>query len=165
MKPTADASTDQPVDQSQAQTSPADDQIATLAAQSAEWKNKYLRALADYQNLERRVREDRMSDRQFATEAVLVKLIPMVDSLVLAQNHLADPGLGLVIKDVMMLLSDFGAQKIDVVGKQFDPGTMECTEVVEGKNGIVVTEVGAGYMLGTRIVRPAKVKVGQEKKS
>ena len=91
---------------------------------SEEWKNKYLRALADYQNL--------------------------------------DPGLDLTYKELLAVLEEQGVEKIEIVGRQFNPHEMECIEVIEGKNDEVVEEVLPGYRFRGKIIRVAQVKVGKE---
>ncbi len=126
-----------------------------------EWKNKYLRALADYQNLEKRTQEEKQEIRKFAAEVVIARLVPAIDSLAKAKEHLKDTGLDLAYKELETALADLGVTKIDVIGKPFDPHIMECIEVVEGNDGMVVEETLPGYMLHEKIVRVAQVKVGK----
>lgn len=130
--------------------------------QGEEWKNKYLRALADYQNLEKRTRDEIAQVRNFASEVVLARLLPVADTLKKAKDHLKDPGIDLTYKELQAVLEEQGVKKIEVVGRQFDPHEMECVEVVLGKNNEVVEEVLPGYRFRGKIVRVAHVKVGRE---
>ena len=127
-----------------------------------DWKNKYLRVLADYQNLEKRTRDEISEVRTFASEIVLARLLPVVDTLRKAKDHIKDPGLDLTFKELTAVLEEQGVEKIDVIGRQFDPHEMECVEVVAGKNNEVVEEVLPGYRFRGKILRIAHVKVGKE---
>lgn len=129
---------------------------------SEEWKQKYLRALADYQNLEKRAANREEEVRKFAAEVTLRKILPAIDSLTLAVRHLQDEGLRLALKEFAAALESCGVTKMEVVGKPFDPYTMECIEVVSGKDELVVEEVTAGYMFLEKVLRVAGVKVGKK---
>jgi len=125
-----------------------------------EWKNKYLRALADYQNLVKRSDFEKQEVRMFGTEHFLKKLLPVVDTLELAQNHVKNEGLDLAIKELHAVLNAYGVEKIEVVGKSFDPHIMECIEVVEGEKDHVVHVLTSGYRMHDKLLRPSKVQVG-----
>jgi molecular chaperone GrpE len=136
--------------------------FAKASAGEEEWKNKYLRALADYQNLERRTREEKQEIRLYAGEVLLVRLLPVVDTFEKAAAHLNDAGLGLALKQLQAFLIEQGVEKLNVVGKSFNPHEMECVEVVAGEDNIVVEEMMPGYMLRGKILRVAQVKVGKK---
>lgn len=130
--------------------------------QAENWKSKYLRALADYQNLEKRMQAEKMEIRRFAAEVVIARLLPTIDTLSKASEHTNDAGLTLALKELHAALSEFGVQKLAVVGKPFNPHEMECIEVVAGNNNIVVEELLPGYRLHDKILRVAQVKVGKQ---
>lgn len=138
------------------------DQTDELQKQIEEWKGKYLRALADYQNLEKRVAQEKAEVRQFAAEAVLTSLLPVVDTIERAQAHLNDAGLSLVLKELAAFFSSLGVSKLEVVGKPFDPELMECIEVIDGEDTIVIEESLPGYALHGKVIRVARVKVGKK---
>ncbi|MBI4062412.1 nucleotide exchange factor GrpE [Candidatus Gottesmanbacteria bacterium] len=129
-----------------------------------DWKNKYLRALADYQNLEKRKSEEIGEVRKFAAEIIISKLLPIVDTFERAQTHLNDPGLELALKELTAVLGDLGAKKLEVIGKEFNPHEMECIEVTAGKDNIIIEETLPGYTLHEKVIRVAQVKVGKEQK-
>lgn len=141
------------------------DQTDKLQKQIEEWKSKYLRALADYQNLEKRVVQEKTEVRVYAAEAVLTKLLPIVDTFERAQTHLSDTGLSLAFKELGAFFASQGVSKLEVVGKPFDPSCMECIEVVEGVDTIVVEETLPGYTLHGKMIRVAQVKVGRTEES
>jgi molecular chaperone GrpE len=130
--------------------------------QSDEWKNKYIRALADYQNLERRTQIEKEQIRKFAAEVVLTRLLPVVDTLKKATQHMKDKGLDLTYKELLAVLSEFRVEPIEAVGKEFNPHEMECVEVVQGEENIVVEETIQGYRYYGKVLRVAQVKVGKE---
>ena len=133
-------------------------------AEAEVWKNKYIRALADYQNLEKRTREEQNQVRMFAGLVVIEKLLPVVDLLEKAQEHLKDQGLALALKELYLFFKAIGVEKIDVLGKIFDPYTMDCVEIVDdGKENEVVSVITPGYRMYEKIIRPAKVTVGRKK--
>jgi molecular chaperone GrpE len=138
-----------------------DVKLEELEKEKDEWKAKYMRALADYQNLERRNREEREEIRKFAGEIVLVKMVSAIDTLHKAKVHLKDAGLDLAYKEFKDVLEGQGMEEIKTVGEDFDPHRMECVEVVEGTDNKVIEEVRAGYMLYGKVLRVAQVKVGK----
>lgn len=138
------------------------DQTDELQKQIEEWKAKYLRALADYQNLEKRKNEEIYASRQYAGEILLIKLLPVVDTFERALVHLKDSGLALAVKELEAFLADAGVKKLEVMGKAFSPHEMECIEVVDGEDTIVIEELLPGYTLYEKVIRVAQVKVGKK---
>ena len=124
------------------------------------WKNKYIRALADYQNLEKRTDEEKQEVRAYAVKLFLEKLLPVIDNLEMADAHINDEGLSIAMKEMHALLSKFGVEKTDVTGETFDPYKMECIELVEGEKNKVVEVTSSGYVMHGKLLREAKVKVG-----
>lgn len=131
--------------------------------QAEDWKGKYLRALADYQNLERRNLNQREELRKFASELLLLRILTAVDTLKKAKDHIKDAGLDLVCKEFVAILEDEGVEEMKTVGELFDPHQMECIEVVDGEDNKVVEELRSGYRLHGKVLRVAQVKVGKKK--
>lgn len=139
-----------------------DEQPIALEQETVEWKEKYLRVLADYQNLEKRASLEKLEVRAYAAEIVLTKLLPVVDTFERAEAHLSDTGLSLALKELRAFLTSQGVVKFEVVGKPFDPKLMECIEVVLGEENSVVEETRSGYALHGKVIRVATVKVGKK---
>lgn len=133
-----------------------------LKKQVEDCENKYKRALADYQNLEKRSIEQRKEWIKSANRDLLLRLLPVLDTLILASQHVQDQGVAASIKQFEDVLKSEGVEKIEVVGQQFNPQTMECVITTEGEEGKVLEELQAGYMLYDKILQPAKVKVGKK---
>jgi len=125
-----------------------------------EWKAKYLRALADYQNLEKWTVEQSHETRKYAIERFVKTLLPVVDNLERANKHVSDDGLSLVVKQFEKTLNDAGVTRIEVIGKPFNPGEMECVSLVPGENGKIIEEIVPGYTMFGKIIRVAQVNVG-----
>lgn len=133
-----------------------------MKKQEEDWKSKYLRALADYQNLEKRAREQINESREFAAEVIIARLLPVVDTFTKVKEHILDPGFDLAYKELIAVLTEQGVEKILVLGKQFNPHEMECIEVIEGPDNEVVAELLPGYLFRGKIIRVAQVKVGKQ---
>jgi len=127
-----------------------------------ELTNKWKRALADYQNLERRVAEDKESFVKFVSAGLILKLLPALDSLEKAEKHLEDEGLGLALKQFRQALQEEGLEKIEAVGKEFNPEEMECVDLCKGEDEKAMEEVRSGYKLNGKILRVTQVKVGKK---
>lgn len=139
-----------------------DEQKVSQGIQEAQWKEKYFRALADYQNLEKHIREVRGQEIKYAGKTVIEKLLPVVDVLEKVAQISTDQGIQLAVKLFWDVLKNEGVKKIEVIGKKFDPHTMECIEVVDGENEMVKEEVSPGYMIYEKLLRPSGVKVGKK---
>lgn len=139
-----------------------DEKLEELKQQVEEWKSKYLRALADYQNLEKRSREMADMSRKFAAEVILARLIPVVDTFAKVKVHINDPGFDLAYKELTAVLTEQGVSAMQSLGKPFDPHEMECIEVVAGNDNEVVEELLPGYMFRGKVLRVAQVKVGKK---
>lgn len=136
--------------------------ITDLRNQLTDLNNKYLRALADYQNLERRTREQADLIRNTAGETLIKKILPALDTFDQAQKHLKDDGLELAINKFNQILEKEGVKKFVPLMSEFDPETMECVEVVEGEDQKVIEVIEPGYFLKNKLIRVAKVKVGKK---
>ncbi len=141
-------------------TKHTDEEFEALKQQTEEWKVKYMRALADYQNLEKRTSERVDEVRQFAAEIILTRLLPVVDTLGKVTEHVKNPGLELAYKELLSVLAEQGVEKMDTVGKRFDPKEMDCIEVIDGNSEEVVEEAQPGYRFRGKVLRVARVKVG-----
>lgn len=137
--------------------------IEQLKLEIEEWKNKYLRVLADYQNLEKRTIETRENNLKFAARNLIMKLLPVLDVLTHAEKVLQDQGLKLAIKQFNEVLTGEKIEQINSLGKKYDPHTMECVEIVgDTKGDDVIEEVRTGYMMYGQVIRATQVKVGNK---
>lgn len=129
------------------------------------WEKKYLRALADYQNLMKQAARERQEFVKYAVGEFLQDLLPVYDHLKLSLFGLnvaesESPwviGVRHVLKQFKEVLNDKGVEEIKTVGEKFNHDTMEA---VSGEGEIVIQETSPGYKLNGRVIRPAKVIVG-----
>lgn len=126
-------------------------------------KEQLARALADYDNLRKRVEAEKEGWEKIAASKVVLKLLPVLDMLVSAQAHLKDSGLELVLKGFKDSLSDLGVEEIQVKpGDDFNPLEEEVVETVPGgKKHKIAAVVQGGWKIKDEafIIRPTKVKV------
>lgn len=125
--------------------------------------NKYKRALADYQNLEKRVRDEKSEWIKMANRELLLRMLPVLDTLQLAKQHSEDKALAVTAQQFLDVLRQEGIEKIQTEGKQFDPHLMEAISTMAGDENKVLQEVRAGYKIGDRVLRVAQVIVGSAK--
>lgn len=139
-----------------------------LKKKNEELEDHLKRTLADYQNLEKRVAEERQELIKSATRGFILRLLPAFDTLILAEKHTSDQGLKLAIQQLSDILEKEGVKKIETLEKDFDPKYMECVTVVEvdpsassGQDGKVIEELKPGYILNDNVLRAAQVTVGK----
>jgi len=138
------------------------DEVVHLKQKISELENQVKRTLADYQNLEKRVAEQRRDLIINANKHLLLRLLPVLDTLMFALLHTKDKGLELSVQQFLDTLKAEGIKRIETKDKVFDPKLMECVEATEGEEGKVISEVMAGYLLNDEVLRPAMVKVGKK---
>lgn len=125
-----------------------------------ELENQLRRTLADYQNLERRIEEERKLLSKLSAALLIEKLLPVLDNLENAQKHLQDPGLELVIKQFKETLESEGVSEINAEGEIFDPNIHEAIEAEAGEeDNKVVRVLAKGYRIEDKVIRPARVVV------
>lgn len=129
-------------------------------------KNQLARALADYDNLRKRTEVEKEVWVQVASKNLIVRLLPVLDTLESAQNHLKDQGLAIAINEFKKILNEEELEEIRPnKGDKFDHNLEEAIESVEGgKKGKIAELVMTGWKYKEGIVvRVAKVKVYGEK--
>ena len=139
-----------------------------LAARVTELEEDLKRAQADVFNIRRRAEEDKLQIGNFAKKEVVAALLPVIDNLdraiastpqeLIGSDYVK--GLLAVQKQLNATLAELGITKVETVGKEFDPQTMEAVAVEgEGPKEIVSEELQAGYNLAGQNIRHAIVKV------
>lgn len=137
----------------------------TVAPEVTDWKDQYIRLLADYQNLTKRTATEKEQAILYGVSSFITVLLPVFDTLELAFKHTNDAGIGLALKQLQTAFDSLGVVKVQALGRQFDPAVMECIELTNGDSNIVVDELSQGYIYKQRVIRPARVRVGSGSKS
>lgn len=138
------------------------EEVDELQAKVEEFEDKYKRALADYHNLQKRVTEERRDLILLSNKELLLRLLPVLDTLELANKHVENDGLKVTINQFLDVLKAEGVTKVKTTGEEFNPHTMECVMTEEGDDNKVMDELRAGYMIQDKVLRPAQVKVGKK---
>ncbi len=129
-------------------------------AQAEELNNKYLRALADYQNLEKQTQNWKEEFVQYANISLIKKLLEVLDDLEKAQEHIKDEGLQLVVNKLQNILKSEGLEELELEGKEYNPNEAEVVSTEPGdEDNKIVKVLQKGYRIKEKIIRPAKVIV------
>lgn len=127
-------------------------------------EQKLQRALADYQNLEKRFSKESSHVIRFANKSLITRILDINDNLERANITIKDSGLDMVLSQIDKLLVEEMVSEISAKGKEFDPKLMEAEDTVKGTKNKVIEVVQKGYTLSDKVLRPAKVLVGGGKK-
>ena len=148
--------------------------LKTRSAKADENWDKYLRAVADFDNYRKRVAREKEELARFTSERVVAALLPALDNLEraieAAQAHGAEnssllEGLTQVYNQFRRTLMEFGLQEVIAgAGHPFDPNLHEAVSQVESAEhaeGHVIEQLQRGYKLADRLLRPARVVVSK----
>ncbi len=129
-------------------------------------RNQLMRALADYDNLRKRIEREREGFEKIASVKFAVKMLTVFDMIEEAQRHLKNSGIALTLEEFKKILEEEGIEKIQMgQGDKFDEEICEAVEVVKnGKDGKIVEVVLTGWKFSDGpVIRPIKVKVSKGK--
>ena len=131
-----------------------------------DFKNKYLRALADYKNLENRFYQERQRLQEQIKKECVIKFLHFLDGLDQAEVFNKDPGLKMIANNFKSTLSELGVKEIELLGHEYDPHFAEAVEVVNGKHDDMIVEVlQKAYEINGQVIRQGRVKVSKSVKS
>jgi molecular chaperone GrpE len=160
-----------------------EEKIASLEAQLAEARNDYLRKAADFENFRKRMNAEKQSAIDFANQALLLDIIPVIDDLeravkaaetqreaagddaekIAASYSSLHEGISMIEKRLVgQLEAKWGLKRFDSAGEQFDPNRHEAIMMEKSADAaepVVAEDFIKGYTLKDRVVRAAKVKV------
>ncbi len=150
---------------------PVEDPTALLAVANAkadENYNKFLLAMADFENYKRRMQRDIEGVVTHHRRNLLERFLPVIDNLeralqVESENDGLRAGVEQTLKGFEAVLVGENVRTIDVLNKPFDPKTAEAIGTVPAREGIadetVVEVAQKGYRIGEELLRPARVIV------
>ena len=134
---------------------------------AAEWRDRYMRTLADFDNYRKRADREKQDFFKYALAGTLRDLLPVLDNFDRALDHAGEGdefhrGVALIYKQFFDVLTKHGVKVIDESNVRFDPNIHEA--VVREENPsvpshTVVQVLQKGYFLHDRLLRPAMVKV------
>jgi molecular chaperone GrpE len=166
--------TDQNDDQQnqQDQNQPTDNELNTLqeelmlTQQKLEEMTKISqRTLADLQNYKRRNEEEKKSFIEFANATMFKELLPGLENISRTLAH--EPkdenwskGAEQTMKQIIQICEKLGLKSIPTVGEKFNPNLHEALLTGPGEEDVILEELEKGYTLGDRVLKAARVKVG-----
>ena len=146
-----------------------------LIEEAALYKDKYVRTLAEFENVRKRYDREKIEFIKYANEGLIVEFLGILDDLERSvEAAKAKPedyaaflkGIEMVMSQVREMLKRNGVKVMDVKGKIFDPHSHEILmqeERDDVEDGTITEEFQKGYLLGDKVIRTAKVKVAKKK--
>ena len=145
-------------------------EVAKLASDLNELRQTLVRRQADFDNYRKRIEKERSEDSRRATARVVEGLIPVIDGFehALAAHRDAPEyesyrkGFELIYKQLVDNVTRLGVERIDPLGKPFDPHlhqAMDRTESADHPDGQILQVFQPGYVFYGRVLRPAMVRV------
>jgi molecular chaperone GrpE len=141
---------------------PLADQLQQEKQRAESYLASWQRAAADYQNLKRRVEQEREEFARLGNASLIINLLPLLDDMERALENVDArlAGLRLIYRKFQALLEMSGVSEIQADGQQFDPNLHEAVMYGDGEEGKVINVVQKGYTLNGRVLRPTMVVVG-----
>lgn len=147
----------------------------SLRAEREEFKDKYLRLYAEFDNYRKKTQKDKEELVRYSNESLIYDLLPVIDSMDMALKHAAEgggegvqafrQGLENTLKEMNKVLEKFGVTAIEAAGKEFDPTYHHAMSQVERNDmddNIVVEEYRKGYMFREKVLRASMVSVSKK---
>lgn len=166
-QPNGDAAAAFPAEGAETATGTPD--LATVTAERDEYLDQLQRSRAEFANYRRRTEQERLAIRERANEDLLRQILPALDDVQRAlANVPADQadtsfvqGVQMVERKFLNALERVGVTALDAIGQPFDPALHEAVDIVPGSAANTVVNVyQPGYRLGSSLLRPAVVRVG-----
>ncbi len=137
-----------------------------------ELNEKYLRLLAETENMKKRLEREKREFFEYANENLLKDLLPIVDNIERAIEHAHEEanvedfikGVELILSGFKKLLEKYEVKEVEALHKPFDPNfheAMTMTESDEHPANTVVGEMQKGYTFKNRLLRPSLVSVSK----
>lgn len=127
---------------------------------------KYLQA--DFDNFRKRNAKEKEAITALANERLIYDLLVILDDFERALPALEQEknreGMQMVYKKFLKILCGYGLEPIECVGKKFDPNSHEalCREQCGKETDTILEDLGKGYRLKSRVIRPSKVKIAEQ---
>ncbi len=147
------------------------DPLATAQNEAEQWKDKYIRLVAEFENYKKRTLKEKSELILNGSEKTVAAILPILDDFERATaDKTEDPqaikeGYELIYKKFLKALETLGVHKIETDNADFDVDYHEAIAMVPGmgddKKGKVIDCVQTGYTLNDKVIRHAKVAVGQ----
>ena len=143
-----------------------------LEFQLSEAKDKYLRLYSDFDNYKKRINRERIDLIKSAGQEIMASILPMLDDMERAIKAMSEAkdvnavkeGVQLVYQKMKSITEGKGLKAMETLGKEFDPDLHDAIANVpvkdEKQKGKIIDEIEKGYYLNDKVIRHAKVIVG-----
>ena len=170
-KETEEKANDKAEDEKGADAEKQEDPLEKANKEIADLKDKYLRTLAEFDNYKKRTLKEKAELILNGSEKTVKAVLPVLDDFERALKDKSDDpkaikdGVQMIFNKFVKALESLGVKKIDTDGTDFDTDFHEAVAMVPGmgdeKKGKVIDCVQTGYTLNDKVIRHAKVAVGQ----
>jgi molecular chaperone GrpE len=164
-----EAELEQSVESKEMEAAKVGTEVGKLATELEELRQTLLRRQADFDNYRKRIERERADDSKRTTARLIEALLPVLDNFEQALAAHREPeyasyqkGFELIYKQLVDNVTRLGAERIDPLGKPFDPHVhqaMDRTESSEYPDGTILQVFQPGYAFHGRVLRPAMVRV------
>ena len=142
----------------------ANDETEALKARIEELEDKNLRMMAEFDNYRRRTNKEKLDLMETAGERIFTEMLPLVDDFERAIKATEDEGVKLIYQKFLSFLDKHDVHPIETEGVDFNTDEHEAVTTFaagEDKKGKVIDCTQKGYKLGDKVIRFAKVVVGE----
>ena len=164
------------------------EELNSCLTEAQKWENKaneyydqLIRLKADFENYRKRIEKEKPDLIQWGKSELLLNIMPLYDILLSAHEHIKNvdsekcsknqieeliKGLDMIFKEFSKFFENQGIREIDILNKPYDPMNCEIISIVDGdekNDGLVVEVLQKGYVFGSKLLRPAKVKIAKRK--
>lgn len=149
------------------------DKLAELEKQCSEWKDKYLRNMAEFDNYRRRSSQEKVEWIRLATRQFALEICEVMDNFERALMQVTDEqkddtfvkGVLMIEQQLRGVLEKEGVKRIDALGKEFDPSVHDALAHIPSDyaENMVAAVIKNGYTMHDRVIRPASVAVSSSK--
>ncbi|MDD1748825.1 MAG: nucleotide exchange factor GrpE [Methanothrix sp.] len=137
-------------------------QLEAASSLAAERLDQLLRCRAEMDNMQKRAAREKEDQVKYASEKLISKILPVLDSLEQASKH--DEGTKVLYQQLLDILKGEGLASIDAAGQKFDPYKHEALYQLKSEEleeDTVAEEIQKGYVLNCRVIRFSKVAVAK----
>jgi molecular chaperone GrpE len=140
-----------------------------IVNEAEEWKDKYLRLLAELENMKKRLTKRLENELEAETSAVLLDLLPVADNLKRLLSYVQESGdkeleqgLRITLEGFKESMAKHGVSQIEASGKPFNPEYHEAIGAIPAlqfEDGTIIKVEQTGYSLHGKVLRPARVLI------
>ena len=150
-----------------------DAKLADLEKECAEWKDKYLRSMAEFENYRRRSIQEKSDWIKLSTQKLALEICDVSDNFERALQQVTEEkktdsfvvGVQMIEQQLRTVLEKEGVVRIEALGKEFDPSLHDALAHIpsEYEENLVAAVIQNGYLMNGKVLRPVRVAVSSGK--